>query len=338
VNGRPSASPGARSLRRATAWAGLAATVVFAALAVRGVRLHDVADTILAGSAWWLVPALALTAVATVARAQRWRLLFSPSSRPSLAAATEASLIGYLFNIVMPARLGEVARIVALRRRSGTSRAESASTVVVERVFDVLSLLVLLFAAQPVLPRVASLRVAGVLAAVLSVGLIGVVVSLAVWRERPVRWALRPFRRVPGLSARGVEEIADSLVDGLGALRRWRQAVLALAWTAGSWLVLAVSAWCILQESGLHPPLGASILVIVATGLSAVIPAGPAGLGVFEAAGVVALAAYDVPRTEALSYTLVFHALNVAPFVVAGLVALYLQGRLRPAQPTRSAA
>jgi uncharacterized protein (TIRG00374 family) len=293
------------------------------------VHLGEVKDTILASNAWWLLPAVMLTAVGTLMRAERWRMLFSPASRPPFGAATEATLIGYLFNIIMPARLGEIARIVALHRRTGTSRAEAASTVAVERIFDVLSLLVLLFVAQPVLPQVASLRIAGVLGAVLSVALIVVVISLAVWGERPARAALRPMRHVPRLSPDRAEQVADGLIQGMGALRRWRQAAIALAWTFASWIVLAFSAWCVVEEFDLQLSPAAGILLVVATGLSAVIPSAPAGLGVWEAAGVVALGAYDVSRTDALSTALVFHVLNLLPFVAAGLVAVYLQSRIR---------
>src|SRR5439155_7775596 len=188
----------------------------------------------------------------------------------------------------------------------------------------VLSLLVLLFLFQPALPAVTSLRIAGLLAAALSVAVAVVAVSLAVWGDRPVRWALRPLGHVPGSSAARADHAARNLVEGLGALRRWRQSAIALAWTFASWLVLALSASCIVHEFGLGLPVVAGVLVIAATGLSAVIPSGPAGLGVFEAAGVVALRAYDVPTTEAISFALVFHALNVVPFVGAGLVAMHL--------------
>ena len=73
------AVPAPRSLRRLSVWAGIALTVVFAALAVRGVHLRDVGNTIRASDIWWLVPALALTAAGTLMRAQRWRVLFTPA-------------------------------------------------------------------------------------------------------------------------------------------------------------------------------------------------------------------------------------------------------------------
>jgi uncharacterized membrane protein YbhN (UPF0104 family) len=64
------------------------------------------------------------------------------------------------------------------------------------------------------------------------------------------------------------------------------------------------------------------MLIAIATGLSFVIPAAPGGVGVFEAAGLAATGAYGVSQSRALAYVLVLHAVNVVPFMIAGLVVL----------------
>jgi glycosyltransferase 2 family protein len=327
----PELRPPRAPLRTGAVWIGLAASVGFSVLALRGVDPARVWDAISTSDGRWLVPAVAALAIATAMRAERWRILYAPSTRPPYGAVTEALLIGYLFNSILPARLGEVARVLALHRRAGTSRAESVSTVVVERTFDVLALLVLLLAALPWLPRVGSVRVAALLAAVLVVALLAVLTAFAVWGERPLAAMLRLVGRVPGLPAGFAESTALDLVHGLSALRRWRQAAAAFGWTVGSWLVLAASAWCVIEEFGLGLPPAAGLLVIIATGLSAVIPSALAGLGVFEAAAVVALRAYHVRHSDAFSVALVFHVVNVVPFILAGLVAAHANARLRVA-------
>ena len=79
------------------------------------------------------------------------------------------------------------------------------------------------------------------------------------------------------------------------------------------------------------------MLILVTTTLSLVIPSAPGGLGVFEAGGVIALRAYGVDDSTALSATVVLHALNVFPFVIAGSVVLHRHAyRLREAAAERS--
>lgn len=325
INSQTTRSP----VRTGALWVGLAATVAFSVVALRGVHLTRVWDAVSSSSGRWLVPAVLTLAIATVMRVERWRILFSPATRPSFRAATEALLIGYLFNSILPARLGEIARVLALHRRAGTSRAESASTVIVERAFDVLALLVLFVASQRWLPHIASVRLAALIAAALAVGLLAALVAFAGWGEQPLASTLRLVGRVPGMPTGFADTTAVDLVQGLGALRRWRQAVAAFAWTLASWLVLAASAWCVLKEFSLGLSLAAGLLVIIATGLSAVIPSALAGLGVFEAAAVAALHTYHVPYSEAFSVALVVHVVNVLPFILVGLWAVHANARVR---------
>jgi uncharacterized protein (TIRG00374 family) len=300
---------------------------VFAVIAARGVHPAEVMHAVGRGHSVWLLPAVATLAVALVMRSERWRSLFAAETRPPAWAALDALLIGYLFNSILPGRVGEVARIVSLNRRTGTSKAEAASTVVLERVFDVMALLVLLVVGLPWLPHPRSIEIAAVAAAVLAVGLGGMLAAIALWGERPLRWVLRPAGRLPHVSEDVLDTVADRLLRGLAALRDRRLATVAMSWTVISWLVLAVSAWCVTSEFGLHVPVGTGLLLVVATGLSAVIPAGPAGLGVFEAAAVIPLRAQGVGAPEALSCALVLHAVNLVPYLVVGPIALRLNER-----------
>jgi uncharacterized membrane protein YbhN (UPF0104 family) len=93
-----------------------------------------------------------------------------------------------------------------------------------------------------------------------------------------------------------------------------------------------VSFWILTNAFDLDLPLVAGTVVVVAINLSLVLPSSPAALGVFEAATVVALRAFDVPQAEALSFALVLHLLNFVPFLVIG-AALLGPGALRRGAP-----
>src|SRR5262249_31048527 len=142
--------------------------------------------------AWWLLPAMVAFAAQTVMRAMRWRSLFAPGRRPPRRPVLAATLVGYLFNNIMPARAGEVARIVVLNQRTGTPASEIVGTAVVERVYDVLSILIIFFCASPWLPHETWSTTAAILAAVAAVGLTIVICVLAIYGDRPVRVLARP--------------------------------------------------------------------------------------------------------------------------------------------------
>lgn len=306
--------------RRALIGLGLAVTAVFAYVAVRNTRPGEVWEALRDSDWLWLVPAFAVLAVGILLRALRWWSLFEPATRPPFGAVLEATVIGYFFNNVLPLRAGEAARVVALKRRARASWAETGGTVALERAFDVLAVLGLLFALVPWLPEVSWLRVAAVLAAVMLLVLAAAAVVLALWADRPLQRLFRPLGRL--FPSERVELGAASLARGLVGLRHLRIAAPAFGLTVLSWVVFGLSTWLAMLgfHLGLSPAAG--IFVIIALGLSAILPASPAGVGVFEAAVVVALSTYDIDESEALSYALVLHALHFFPFIAAGLVVL----------------
>jgi uncharacterized protein (TIRG00374 family) len=312
------------SARSALLWLGIGVTVVFTYLAVRNAHLHEVRDALRESNKLWLLPGFAVLALGVWMRAVRWWSLFAPDTRPPLGAVTRALLVGYFFNNVLPLRAGEAARIVALNRYAGTSRAESAATAVLERVYDVLALLLLLFVLVPSLPDVTWLRAAAVFGAVVALGVLVAAVVLAGYGVRPLHVALQPLGRLPKLSPERIEAGAANLVQGLAGLRHPEVAVPAAVLTLLSWVTVGISAWLVLLGFDVGDSLGpvAGLFVVITINLALVLPSSPAAVGVFEAATVLALDAYGVRQSDALSYAFVLHALNFLPFIVAGLVVI----------------
>lgn len=310
---------GRRGLRPLLVASGLVITLVCMYVAVRGVAPADAVRALRESDPRWLVPAVPVFALAVALRALRWWSLFEAAQRPTLRAVSYALLIGYFFNNILPARAGEAARVIALHRRASTPKAQTVATVVVERLFDLLALLILLFAVYPWLPEISWLRAAAVLGAVVVTVLLTLVFVVARYEERALHRLLSPLRRVKreGVAER-LEAAAINATRGLAALRTPRIALLGMLLTMASWVTLGASFAILTNAFSLDVPLVAGILVTVAVNLSLVLPSSPAALGVFEAATVIALRAFDVPHAEALSYALVLHLLNLVPFLVIG--------------------
>lgn len=272
---------------------------------------------------WWLLPAAALMCVGVLIRAVRWQLLFPAVTRPPFGAITRALLIGQFFNSILPARAGEAVRILVLHRETRTSRAEAAGTAVVERIYDVVGLLVLLFAFVPFLPEIEWLRRAAIFGAILGVLVLVAIVALGVFGARAVRLVLRPLGFLPRLGDERIDEMSERLARGLSALHRVSMALPAFALTIASWLVFAAVFWLVSLGFDFEVGYAAGMLVLVATSLVLVIPSLPGAIGTFEAAALVALRAYDVGDSEALAYAVVLHTLNLIPFIVVGFVLLH---------------
>jgi uncharacterized protein (TIRG00374 family) len=303
-------------------WGGIVVSLLFIYLTFRGTDFGALGAALRRSNYWMLVPALLVLAVATVLRAVRWRLLISREHRPSTAAVTKALVVGYLFNSILPARAGEAIRVVFLRQRAGTPKFVALGTVIAERAIDVLTLLALLFVAAPFVPDTDWLPRVLALGAGVFVVTASVFTAFAFYGERPARFVLRPLGVLPRMSRDRLELAAANLMRGLSAFRSPSVALPAFALTAASWLLIAFASWICLRGFDLRLGLSAAVLVVVAVNLAAILPSGPAGIGVFEAATLTALHPFHVDRAQALSYALVLHGLNVVPFIVAGYLVL----------------
>ena len=313
----------ARSARPLLLAAGIVVTAAGLYFAMRGVELDDAADALADSNLWWLVPSLAVFALGMWLRALRWWTLFEAGRRPPLREVTRAMFIGLFFNNVLPARAGEAARVISLHARTNTSRAETIGTAVAERVFDVLGLLVILFASYPWLPEISWLRAAAIFGVVVVLAVTVLVFALVRYEARAIHWMLSPLRRIrrEGFASR-VETAAISATRGLVGMRDPDVALRGLGLTIASWIVLGASYWILMQGFSLELPFVAGLLVLVTINIGLVLPATPGSLGVFEAATVVATNAFGVPQAEGLSYALVLHMLNLIPFLVVGALLL----------------
>ncbi len=309
-------------------------TVVFSYIALRNINFSLAWRALRTSDYWWIAAALVAFLLGNAARALRWRSLFAHGRRPPFGAVLDAMLVGYLYNNILPARAGEAARVVVLTQRSTAPPVEIVGTVVLERLYDVLAILVIFFAAEPWLPHVSWFKAAAIAAIGLAGLIAGAAFALAVYGDRPLRLLLHPLRRFSLLSGERLERTIDELVHGLSGLRDATLALEAFVWTIAAWLCTALCAYLMTLAFHLDVPFACGILVAVAVGLSMILPSPPAAVGVFEGAALIALDAYGVPHSAALAYAVVLHLVNFVPFVLVGLWTLHYNSRhpVRPRQ------
>lgn len=136
-------------MRRWQFWLGLIVSAIFLWLALRGLHLRDVWLKLQEGNYVWLLPSVAVYFVAVIARTWRWDFMLRPLKRISLGRLFPVVVIGYMGNNIYPFRAGELLRSYVLYRREDISVGASLATVVVERVFDGLVMLLFVFLALP---------------------------------------------------------------------------------------------------------------------------------------------------------------------------------------------
>ncbi len=220
--------------QRAALVIGILLSVVLVGAVLAGVDLGRVRAALAGAEYGYLVPAVLLLFVGHFARALRWRALLA--GRLPLGRTFNILNISYLFNGVLPFRLGEVARMfLATRADPPVPVFTSLSTILVERLLDLLAVLMLLGGVLVVLPLPAAVTTAGL---TLGLGALAGIAALVVFARRRA-WAFRLLavatRLLPFLERWGAPAALTRFLDGLQPLASKRGVVMALWWSAVAW-------------------------------------------------------------------------------------------------------
>jgi len=320
-----------RMLRRGALLAASLGGLVLALLALVHIGVGRVAESLLASSPGLLVAGLGLMCIAMFARAIAWYeiLAAAPTWRKAKRRdAMQGTFIGVLMSATLPARLGEPSRALIVARRLGRARETLPvvlGTMVSQTLLNLLALailgIVMFSSVDPFNGHHGALVAVALapLAAVVAILLAPVLVpSAAISRSLRLRALIAGLRR--------------SLVrvrEGLRVFRHPRQAALATAAQLGAWGLQCMSCWLLLMALGLNHRVGiaGAAAVLFAVNVTAVIPATPANIGVFQAACVAVLAgAYHVSTADALAYGIVLQVVELATAVLMGIPALITEG------------
>jgi uncharacterized protein (TIRG00374 family) len=310
---------------------------------LRSVNLAELGRQ-LADAQWaWMVPAVVAAPLGLWVRAIRWRYLFPPGSRPPGLVA--ANMIGYMANNVLPLRAGELVRVyVAARRLHRQQRGSMSSgmwlagaTLVVERILDSLTLVLILAVLVLLIPVPTALQYAAAVVLAIDVIAAGVLVALAVAPERTLRLVGRLTARWPVVQ-REASRAMELVLRGLEGVRSPAHLVPLLVWTVGAWTIGAVTAWLVLFAVQVDLPLIAGWTVMTFVGFGISIPSAPGYVGVWHAASVLALSIFGVGQATALGYALLYHASQFVPITLTGWLFLLREqmslGEATGARPT----
>jgi hypothetical protein len=313
--------------KNAQLFIGLAVSLLAFLLAFRGANLVDVAGALRKANYFALIPGLVLMALGLVLRAMSWRVILG-SSVP-FGRVVDALNEGYLLNNLLPLRLGELGRAYLISRHSHLTAWQALSTIVVERIIDLVMAVVLLLAFIPLVVGLTWARSAAVTAGALGGAAIFTLVIITRNGERLARLAGALLRRLPGqpLNPERWQARTESFLAGLAVLRDPRRALQAAVWSGAAWGLAGFGSWSMLRAFLPDASATMGFVTLTLLALGAAVPSAPGSAGVYELVIVQTLTVvFGVDRNVALSYALVVHAANILLAAVLGSLALAREG------------
>lgn len=297
-------------------------------LGFRGLDLNELWSTIREIQAVWLLLAVPVYFVAVYILTWRWWYLLRSVRDIHPNRLYPVVIVGYMANNLLPFRLGEVLRAYVLKRRDDVPIPPTLTTILVERIFDGLTMLTLIFVALLFVDfEEQTLRTVILVATPLFFVALGIFFWLA---SNPdiarglVQWLVNRF--VPGGLRDKVIQLSDDFLSGLEGLRS-RQALAGIIFNSvASWTIESSTYWIVMQAFDFDVSFSVLLLVVGFGNLSTILPSTAGYIGTFHAVAILTLTAFDVDRTDAGSYAIVMHATLWLPITLAGLFALINMG------------
>jgi uncharacterized protein (TIRG00374 family) len=311
--------------------------LAFALLAwfLRGADVALVWAELIRGRMDLLLLALVATMTTYALRALRWQYLLAGLGPTRFVNAFRATVIGFAASFLLPARAGEFLRPYVLAQHERLSATAAFATVVLERVFDMATVLVFfayfLLTSDPALARSdpAVFRVVqagGLTAAAATVAILVVFFLLAGHPEAIGRLSERIERRLPERLARLVGGLAQTFAVGLGAVRRPQQLLLVFAWSFPLWLSIAAGIWLVSRAFSVEMGFTGSFLVMTLLVVGVAMPT-PGAIGGFHKFYQIGVTSFFHASTEkAISAAIVLHAISFVPVTLLGVVFMAQEG------------
>jgi phosphatidyl-myo-inositol alpha-mannosyltransferase len=300
-------------------------------LAFRRIGVQAILSALVDSSPAWVLTGLGIMCAAMAVRAVAWHAILKaalPEGRVRLRDAMQGTFIGVLMSATLPARLGEPSRALIVARRTGRPREHVPvvlGTIVSQTLLNVLALIVL---GAVTFTSVKLFR--GHHDALVFAAIAPLMMLTAVLLAPPLLSAGRHsrFAKLRELTGRAWRALAR-VRSGLEVFRHPKLGGTALLAQLAAWALQWLSCYVLLVAFGLdhRAGAGAAAAVLFAVNVTAVLPATPSNLGVFQAACVVVLSGgYGIGQADALGYGIILQAVEIATAVVMGMPALLGEG------------
>lgn len=311
-------------------WIGIAVSVFFIVLLFRKIDFAKLWSVLMTADYRYLVLAVILTFISYFLRSVRWRYLLISVKVIPISSLYPATIIGYMANNLLPARLGEFVRAYSLAKKESIETPLVFASLVIDRLFDgftvMLMLLITLFTVR--LPSgmedaATTIKAGGTAMFILYCGILAFLYLLkkhTMITMSFLRYLLKPF---PTSFSDRLIPMLGSFLAGIRLSRRCGHLSAILLSSILIWAFAVLPVDMILRSFGVSLPITASMFIMVLLVFAVMVPASPGFIGTYHYACFKGLSAFGISETTSISIALVIHGTAFFPVIIAGFYHLW---------------
>lgn len=315
-------------------WAGIFISCLFLYIAFDNINWKDLWDALLNVHYGQLFVAMVIVALMFFIRAHRWSLFLKPIKRIRLIPLFWSAAIGFGVNNILPARLGEVARAYSIHKKEKISFGTAFGSIVVERLYDIFSILFLFIACLFIFdfPSLSALfgrsetEIALLLGAIACILLSGVLL---------MRFKTEFILKLAGVFLKPLKKewsektisLLRNFIGGLTQTKKPIEAAWIITLSFGLWIISAFTVWLAVEACNVEINLSQTMVVLMSLVVAVSIPAAPGYAGTYHyLASTALMLVVGIPKEESLTIATLIHAANYIPQTALGLGALTYEG------------
>ena len=309
---------------------GILVGAVFVYLAVRSVDLGQMLGALADANYWYVLLAILVNMFSHYLRAWRWQYFLAPIKTVNSGTLFSALVIGYAANTFVPAHLGEFLRAFVLGKKQSISASSSFASIVIERIVDVFSLILLMVLVVLIHPFPRWVVQSGYIMLAFAVGAFVLLIGFKRFEAQSTLMIQFMLKLLPKKIGHKLESMIINFLSGVMPLKsNWHYVYVAIL-SIAIWFGYALGYYFCLSAFEFtrfyQLPWHASLVVLVITTISIVVPSSPGYVGTYHFLCQVSLVMFGVSETEALSFATIAHAVILLPVTFTGLIMANYEG------------
>jgi glycosyltransferase 2 family protein len=302
--------------------AGLLLSVLLVYLSIREIHFPGVAEGFRTLRYGYLPPVLAVMLLMQILRSFRWGLILSPLEKIDQLSLFSVTSVGFLAIIAIPARLGELARPYLITKKSHLKMSAALGTIFVERVLDSLTVLVIAVFVLFLIPLPSWLIRSSVLFLCLTLAFVSAMILMFVKREASLRVLSPLIGKLPARTAEGVNRLISHFIDGFRIMVDPALLISVTGLSIIIWLIDVLAIYLLFLAVGFHLPVVAAFVLMIILMIGIAIPTAPGFIGNWHYFCILGLSIFGVPKTDALTFAIIYHILSIGVVIILGLAFL----------------
>ena len=302
---------------------GVILSAILVYLSLRGIHFRSVGEVISHVYFPYVLLALLLIFIIQVLRSIRWGLILKDIVKVDLFTLFSITSVGFLAIVAIPARLGELARPFLISRKKNISMSAALGTIFVERILDMITILLIGIITLPMLPLSPWLiRSIFIMVVIMALAVIGL--WLIIRKRNILEQATFPLPLfIRKKYETEIRNLISHFIDGLAAIKDRKKFVQVVLLSLCIWIINGLSIYVLFMAFGYSLPFWAAFILMFILILGIAIPTAPGFVGNWHFACVATLTLlFQLGKDDALSFAILYHALSIGMLLIMGLAFL----------------